>query len=292
MSYMYSEDGLIEESVEEVLLSIGWEVKSAWKKETFGEDGLLGRDNKTEVVLERYLREALVRYNPNLPAIAYDRALEQIVQIDASLTTEQLNKAKYKLLRDGVRVSFQNEKGQNETKTLKVFDFEDYHNNHFLAVRQLEVHSDIYRRRPDIICFVNGLPLVFMELKAIGVALENAYNENVLDYKDAIPHVFHHNAFLLVSNGLSTKVGTITSPFQYYMEWKRIQEDEEGQTSLDTAIKGTCSPAYLMDIFENFLLFNDSGGKITKLMARNHQYLGVNRVLENVKNKEELEGKL
>lgn len=292
MSYEFSEDGLIEQAVEEELLNLGWEVKTAWHNESFGEDGLLGRDNKTEVVLERYLLQAIKKYNPNLPNAVYKKAIDDIVQVDASKTTEQLNKIKYELLRDGVRVTFQNNKGQNETKTLKIFDFEDYHNNHFLAVRQLEISSELYNRRPDVIGFVNGIPLVFMELKAPSVALENTYNENISDYKDHIPNVFHHNAFILLSNGLETKVGTITSPFQYFMEWKRIQEDEEGLVSLDTALKGTCSPQYLMDIFENFLLFDDSGGGVIKLMARNHQFLGVNRVLDNVQNKEDLKGKL
>lgn len=292
MAYEFSEDGLIEQAVEDELKDIGWQVVTAWHHEDFGSESLLGRDNKTEVVLERYLRQALQKYNPHLPAMAYDRAIEKIVQINAGQTKEQLNKAKYKLLRDGVRVSFVNQKGQDEVKVLRVFDFDNYANNHFLAVRQLEVHSETYHRRPDVIGFVNGIPLVFMELKAPSVVLENAYSKNIKDYKDTIPHVFHHNAFILLSNGLETKVGTMTSPYQYFMEWKRIREDEEGETSLDTAIKGTCSPEYLMDIFENFILFNDSGGEILKLMARNHQFLGVNRVLENVKRKEELEGKL
>jgi len=292
MSYEYSEDQLVEQSAQEVLEELGWEVVSAWKNETFGTEGLLGRDNKTEVVLQRYLLEALQSLNPGLPAVAYEQAIDLITQRRADQTLARINKDKYRLLKEGVPVRFTNEEGVLEDKALRVFDFQEYENNHFLAVRQLEVSGEMHNRRPDMIGFVNGIPLVFFEFKAHGQDLRHAYDDNLHDYKDTIAQVFHNNAFIILSNGTDSRVGTITSSYKYFLEWKRIEEDEEGIVSLDTMLRGTCAPHRLMDIFENFLLFDESGEGIAKLMAKNHQYLGVNKVIANVRDIEDLKGKL
>jgi len=292
MSYEYSEDQLIEQATEDVLKELGWQVVTAWQNESFGEEGLLGRDNKTEVILERHLLAALKRYNPDLPDLAYKRAIEKIGQRIAGQTIAQHNKAKYQLLKNGVEVSFTNAQGKTEKKTLRVFDFNDYENNDFIAVRQLEVTGELHNRRPDVVGFVNGIPLVFIELKSHAVDLRSAYDDNFKDYKDTIPHLFHHNAFVILSNGTDAKVGTVTSPYKYFLDWKRITEEAEGVVSLDTMLRGVCSKQHLMDIFENFLLFDESSGNVVKLMAKNHQFIGVNRVLDNVENIEDLEGKL
>ncbi|RZJ37549.1 MAG: type I restriction endonuclease subunit R, partial [Chryseobacterium sp.] len=196
------------------------------------------------------------------------------------------------LLKNGVEVAFTNDEGKTIKKTLKIFDYQNYANNDFLAVRQLEITGELHNRRPDVIGFVNGIPLVFFELKAHANDLRSAYDDNLKDYKDTIQHLFYHNAFVILSNGTDAKVGTITSPYKYFLDWKRITEDEEGIVSLDTMLRGVCSPHNLMDIFENFLLFDESNGNIVKLMAKNHQFIGVNRVLDNVENIEDLEGKL
>ncbi len=292
MSYEYSEDALVEQATEDVLIELGWDVKTAWHNETFGENSLLGRDTKAEVILKRYLLEALNKFNPNLPDSAYKQAIDQIEQKVADKKLGSINKDKYNLLRNGISVSFTNNKSELVKKKLKVFDFNNPTANSFLAVRQLEIVGELYSRRPDVIGFVNGIPLVFFELKAHHVDLRNAYTENLTDYKDTINHVFHTNAFIILSNGTDAKVGTITSPYKYFLDWKRIEENEEGIISLDTMLRGTCSPKHLMDVFENFLLFDNSQGDVVKLMAKNHQYIGVNKVVENVNNIEELEGKL
>ena len=292
MSYEYSEDGLIEQATQDVLEELGWQVVTAWQNESFGKEGLLGRDNKSEVILSRYLLQALEKLNPNLPKTAYEQAIEQISQKIADKTLGRINKEKNDLLKNGVPVSFINDKGELVKKKLKVFNFKEYADNHFLAVRQLEVVGELYNRRPDVVGFVNGIPLVFFELKAHHTDLRNAYTDNLKDYKDTIPHIFHNNAFVILSNGTDAKVGTVTSPYKFFLDWKRIEEDEEGVVSLDTMLRGTCAPHRLMDLFENFLLFDESRGDVVKLMAKNHQYIGVNKVLENVKNIEDLKGKL
>lgn len=292
MSYEYSEDGLVEAATQEVLEELGWKVVTAWHNESFGKDGLLGRENKSEVVLTRHLRGALEKLNPALPDTAYNHAIDQITEKAANKTLGQLNKDKHVLLTKGVSVSYQNDKGQLEKKRLKVFDFDNPTNNDFLAVRQLEIVGDLYNRRPDVVGFVNGIPLVFFELKAHHTDLENAYNDNLSDYKDTIPSILHCNAFIILSNGTDARVGTVTSPYKFFLEWKRIEEDSEGVVNLDTMLRGTCNKARLMDLFENFLLFDGEGGNITKIMAKNHQFIGVNRVINQAKNIEELKGKL
>jgi type I restriction enzyme R subunit len=292
MSYEYSEDGLIEQATQDVLEELGWEVVTAWHSESFGKDGLLGRENKSEVILSRYLLQALEKLNPGLPKTAYDQAIEQVSQKAADKTLGKINKEKFEFLKNGVPVRYTNDKGELVKKKLKIFNFNNYEDNHFLAVRQLEVLGDLYNRRPDVVGFVNGVPLVFFELKAHHTDLRNAYTENLRDYKDTIPHILHNNAFVILSNGTDAKVGTVTSPYKFFLDWKRIEEDEEGIVSLDTMLRGTCAPHRLMDLFENFLVFDESGGDVVKLMAKNHQYIGVNKVLENVKNIDDLQGKL
>ena len=178
MSYEYSEDALIEQATENVLKELGWKVVTAWQNESFGEQGLLGRDNKTEVLLERYVLAALKRLNPNLPELAYSRAIEKLEQREADKTIAQQNKAKYQLLKNGVEVSFVNAEGKSIRKTLKIFDYINYQNNDFLAVRQLEVSAELHNRRPDVIGFVNGIPLIFFELKSHAVDLRSAYDDN------------------------------------------------------------------------------------------------------------------
>ena len=292
MSNEYSEDNLVEAAAQQALKDLGWTVKYAWQKETFGEKGLLGREDKSEVILKRYLLKALVKLNPELPNVAYQHVIDQITEKAADKTLVQINKDKYSLLTKGVDVSFTNEKGELVKKRLLVFDFENPTENDFLAVRQFEVVGELYNRRPDVVGFVNGIPLVFFELKAHHTDLRNAYTDNLTDYKDTIPHVLHSNAFIILSNGNDAKIGTVTSPYKFFNEWKRIEEDEEGIVSLDTMLRGTCDKTRLMDLFENFILFDDSDGDLIKIIAKNHQFIGVNKVLNKAKNIEELKGKL
>lgn len=297
MSYEYSEDGLVEEASQEVLEQLGWDVKTAWHKESFSvkddrSDGLLGRANKSEVILQRYLKKALVELNPGLPDTAYQIAIEQLTLVEADKSLGAINKQKHELLTKGVQVSFLDDEGKLQKKRLKVFDFNQPEKNHFLAVRQFEVVGELYLKRPDIVGFVNGIPLVFFELKAHHTDLRHAYDDNLTDYKDTIPEVLHNNAFIILSNGTDSRVGTITSPYKFFIEWKRIREDEQGEVSLDTMLRGTCEKGRLLDLFENFVLFDGEGDEVVKIMAKNHQFIGVNKVVEQAKNLEDLKGKL
>ena len=170
--------------------------------------------------------------------------------------------------------------GTTLPEKLTVIDWENPENNDFFLVSQLWVHSDLYHRRTDLVGFVNGIPLVFIELKASHRNLKHAYDDNLRDYRDSIPHLFIPNGFLVLSNGAETKVGTITSGWEFFSEWKKINsEGEEGSVSLETVIRGMCSKERLLDLLENFVAFQDRPGGFVKLLARNHQYLGVNNAL-------------
>jgi type I restriction enzyme R subunit len=295
---LYSEDGLIEASAQEILESLGWTVITAWDKETFASDvhhrneGLLGRVKQTEVVLVRYLYQALQELNPNLPQTAYNDAIQTIISKQADKSISAINHEKYLLFKEGVEVNYKNDKGVLVSKKLQIFNFNAPEKNHFLAIRQLVIKGQLYTRRPDIIGYVNGIPLVFFELKTHYKDLRFAYNDNITDYKDTIPDVFYCNGFIILSNGLDAKVGTVTSPYNFFIEWKRITEDSEGVVSLDTMLKGTCDKYRLMDLFENFLLFDGQGDTVTKIIAKNHQFLGVNKVVEKAKNLQDLQHKL
>ena len=153
MSYEYSEDALVETATQQVLEELGWKVAYAWKNETFGANGLLGRENKGEVILCKYLLAALKKYNEGLQEIAYTQTMEQIEQKVADQTLGKINKEKYRLLTDGVDVSFTNANGELEKQTLRVFD--DYTNNDFLAVRQLEITGELENIRLDYLKKLN-----------------------------------------------------------------------------------------------------------------------------------------
>ncbi|MCX6271965.1 MAG: type I restriction endonuclease subunit R [Bacteroidetes bacterium] len=291
MTWEYSEDNLIEQTTMDLFFNqLGWDTAYAYNKETFGEGSTLGRLNKKEVLLKRIFLEKLKQFNPKLPEQAYQNAFEKLTEESITRSLPEINHEKYQLLRDGIPVDFINEKGELvKNKKLIVFDFETAENNNFLAVRQLWIQGKSNReRRPDIIGFVNGIPLLFIELKAAHKKLENAYNDNFTDYKDVIPRLFYYNSFVLLSNGIESRIGSITGKYQHFHEWKRITEEDEGIVALDRIIVGICEKSRFIDLFENFILFDNTLGKVVKLIARNHQFIGVNKAIGNIKLKEQL----
>lgn len=291
MSWEYSEDNLIEQTAIDLFFNqLGWDTAIAYNKETFGEGSSLGRLNKKEVILKKPFLEKLKAFNPGLPEQAYNLAYKKLIEDSVTKSLAEMNFEKYQLLRNGIPVDFINDKGEQvKNKTLKVFDFEEAGNNSFLAVQQLWIEGKSNRqRRPDIIGFVNGIPLLFIELKAAHRKLENAFNDNFTDYKDVIPSLFHYNAFVVLSNGIESRIGSVTGKYQHFHEWKRITEEEEGIVALDRIIVGVCEKNRFMDLFENFILFDNSLGNVVKLIARNHQFIGVNKAISNIQHKEAL----
>lgn len=284
-----SEDRLVQETFAEHLEKVlGWESVYAWNQESFGPAGLLGRGSEREVVLVRDLRAALARLNPGLPETAIGEAVTKLTHHDFSRSLVQHNQAFFKMVRDGVPVSYRDAQGALRHAQARVIDFREAANNRFLAVRELRItglRTPNYNRRADLICFVNGLPLVFIELKAVYKNIRAGFDGNLRDYLDenVIAHAFHHNAFLIVSNGDNARYGSITSAWEHFGEWKRLDERENGSLAAEVLLNGMLSKDKLLDIIENFILFDASkAGAVRKVVARNHQLLGVNQAVAAV----------
>ncbi|MDR5752145.1 MULTISPECIES: type I restriction endonuclease subunit R [unclassified Caballeronia] len=293
----YNEDTLVQQTTADYLeQQLGWRNVYAYNTESFGAEGMLGRHSDKDVVLTRILGEKLIELNPGLPMEAYQDAMRQIVEASVGQTAMATNKEKYSLLRDGVKVEFRNAQGEMDAKTLRMFDFQDATNNDFLAVRELWIRGDLYRRRADIIGFVNGIPLLFIECKNIHKNLRNAYDNNLKDYQDTIPHLFHHNAFLLLANGTEARIGALGGKYEHFYNWKRLEESEPGVVDMETLLKGVCDKRNFLDLFESFILFDETptetGTKTVKIVARNHQFIGVNRAIKGIANRDKNAGKL
>lgn len=290
------EDRLVQKTFADHLEKVlGWENVYAWKDETFGPGGTLGRTDTKEAVLTRDLRAALVRLNPELPDAAIDDALRQLTAYDVSRSTVQHNRDFYRLLRDGVPVEYRDASGHRKSARARAIDFDNAPGaNRFLAVRELVltgVRTPNYNRRADLVCFVNGLPLVFIELKAVYKNVRAGFDGNLRDYMDdnVIAHAFHHNAFLIVSNGDNARYGSITSLWEHFYEWKRLDEKDKGSVAAEVLLNGMLAHDRLLDIVENFILFDESKpGTTRKVVARNHQVLGVNQAVASVARQEAL----
>ena len=280
MSYAYSENILVQESAGHLLQDeLGWEVAFAYNTEVLGANGTFGRKSYSEILLVRYFRQALRRLNPWLSEEQAEEARRTLEEHLSSASLLQINEEKYKLIRDGIPVSVRLADGRTETRKALLIDFHAPENNHFLAIKELKIHGDLYRRRTDIVGFVNGLPLLFVELKNFNVDVQDAYTDNYTDNLSTIPKLFHYNAFLILSNGHEAKVGTLGSKYEFFHEWKRLEEREAGSVALEVMLRGICRKENFLDLLENFILFDHSGGRTAKILARNHQYLGVNEAM-------------
>ena len=292
MSRYFSEDSLIEQPAIALFAELGWETADCYE-ETFGSQGTFGRETSSEVVLLPRLRPVLERLNPDLPPEGYQLAIDELIRDLSLMSPAHANREIYQLLKEGVKVTFRDGEGVETVETVFLIDWDNPTNNDFFLASQFWVSGELHKRRPDLLGFVNGIPLVFIELKATHVHLENAYKKNLSDYKDTIPHLFWYNAIIMLSNGSETRVGSMTAPWEHFNEWKKINnEGEEGVVSLDTAIRGICEPTRLLDIIVNFTLFAEKGGGLQKLVAKNHQYLGVNNAFESIQQIRENQGRL
>ena len=291
-----SEDRLVQATFADHLERVlGWDSVYAWNGETFGSDGTLGRADTREAVLTRDLRAALERLNPGLPPPAIDDAIRDLTVYDISRSTVQHNREFYRLIRGGVPVKYRDAQGSLKSARARVIDFDNAPgSNRFLAVRELKltgIRTPNYNRRADLVCFVNGLPLVFIELKAVYKNIREGFDNNLSDYMDenVIAHAFHHNAFLIVSNGDRARYGSITCELEHFTEWKRLDEADKGSLDAEVMLNGMLAHDRLLDIVENFALFDESKpGATRKVIARNHQVLGVNRAVASVARQEEL----
>ena len=289
----FSEDNLVEQTVIKLIKKV-W-VDSACHINAYmdEDDALLGREHQGEVILKKFLLPALEKINPTLSADTLAQAMEELVRDRSHLSLVNTNQEIHKLLQDGVNVTVQRADGSNDTERVRFFDFETTENNHFLCVSQFWIVGDMYTRRPDVVLFVNGIPLMLLELKASHKSLVDAHHDNIRDYKDTIPKLFWYNMGIIISNGIENKFGSLTAPFEYFNEWKKIKsEEDESKGDLETIIGGVCDRERMLDILENFILFDESTGKKNKIVPRYFQYYGVNRGFERVAHREEYDGRL
>ncbi|AKB75076.1 Type I restriction-modification system, restriction subunit R [Methanosarcina lacustris Z-7289] len=290
----YSEDSLVEKSAILEFEKLGYPHQNCFH-EKFWLDGkgTLGRKTKSEVLLVRKLSEAIKKLNPDICGEAEERAIEELAKDRSRLSPVKANQEVYSLIKNGVKVKVRNEKGEIEDQTVKIIDFDSPKNNEFFLASQFWITGEMHTRRTDLLGFVNGIPLIFIEVKATGRRVKEAYDDNLTDYKDTIPQLFWYNAFIILSNGRESKIGTITSGFEHFGEWKRVRDEKEpGDSLLDTMITGSCEKSRFLDILENFTLFSSSEGHPVKIISKNHQYLGVNNAIESFKKRKENEGKI
>ncbi len=293
MSWDYSENILVQGAAGDLLRDeLGWDVVFAYNEEKLGVNGTLGRTSYKEILLMRYFRAALKDLNPWITDTQITEAEKRMTEHMSTASLIQINEEKYSYIRDGIPVTVKRPDGKTETKKAKVINFNEPCKNHFLAVKELKIHGDLYRRRTDIVGFVNGIPLLFVELKRTDVDVQNAYYDNYTDYLSTIPQLFYYNAFLMLSNGMQAKVGTLESKYEFFHEWKRLAEDDQGSVELETMLRGICKKENFIDLLENFILFDHSGGHTAKILARNHQYLGVNEAVKAYADRKLNDGKL
>lgn len=289
----YSEEEAVQIPAGELLRDkLGWDLVYCYDEEKLGSDGTLGRASYEDVLLERDLMTALIELNEHLSEGECQQAMAALKEVFVGDTLLSINEAKYKMLRDGIPVSRKMPDGSTRTDRARVFDFDYPQNNHFVAAEEFWVKGPMHRRRCDLVGFVNGVPLLFVEFKRHDKDVYTAYKDNYTDYQDTIPQIFYYNAFVMLSNGLESKVGTLGSPYEFFHEWKRLRETDAGNVDLETMLLGICKKENLLDLFENFILFDHHDTPAAKILARNHQYLGVNDAIEAYKERELREGKL
>jgi type I restriction enzyme R subunit len=286
----YTEDNL-ENSILGLFKKQGWDVINGFDEKV----GYFytGRSSMSEVVLEERLKKSLEKLNPELPSNAIDETITKLTQDRHTQKLERANFDVSQLLKERVKITYVNKDGKTVEENVNVIDWENPENNDFYAVQQFWIQGKIYKRRADLVLFVNGLPLVFIELKAIHKRLINAFQNNLRDYKYSVPQIFWYNSFVVLSNGSKAKVGSISSTWEHFFDWKKL--DDAGnteRTQIQNVVKGLCDKKTLLDYIENFTLFHETKEGLIKIVAKNHQYLGVNNAFQKFVNRDKTDKKL
>ncbi|MGR5234316.1 type I restriction endonuclease subunit R [Vibrio rotiferianus] len=289
----YTEDGLVEQPAIALFDSLDWGTETCWD-EAFGNetegDLAFGRETRSDVILTNRLREALLKLNEGISPLILQEAMDEMCRDRSSMSDIAANEAIYLLLKDGY--VYTSTSDDEEDFVVRYIDWEIVDNNDFLLCSQMSISGDIETRRPDLLGFVNGLPLLFIELKTSHKNLFNAYKDNLKDYRNTIPQLFHYNQIIVLSNGIQSRVGSISSQWEHFAEWKKIESEKEPRrVSLEVVIRGVCERTRFLDIIENYILFVKKKQTL-KIVAKYHQYLGVNQALEGLTNVKERSGQL
>lgn len=244
------------------------------------------RESETDVLIKPLLKRKLKELNPHLSDEVLEEAFKDLCNTRFDKSDTHANREIYALLKDGVEVNITTANGRTEPERVKVIDFKNESKNDYLVTSQLWIKGDL-RLRPDLIVFINGLPLLFIELKNSNVPVRNAYDDNLTRYKKQIPLLFRYNALCMLSNGIETKIGAFNAGYEFFFNWLRYENEKQVPdkkrikdygVSLDYAVLGLCEKKRLLDYLENFIFYyNDT----VKIAAKNHQFLGVNNAIEN-----------
>ena len=222
----YTEDALVERPAIALLAELGWETVNAYGEFDHGAS-TLGRETKAEVVLKTRLREALLRLNPEVSVESIHHAIEELARDRSRLSATAANREIYHLLKNGVRIPVSDPDGDGETvEVVRLVDWDLPTNNDFLLCSQFWITGEMHTRRADLVGFVNGLPLLFIELKAAHRRLETAFTGNLRDYKDTVPQLFWPNALIILSNGSQSRVGSVTAGWEHFAEWKKVGSED------------------------------------------------------------------
>ncbi|MBL1141587.1 MAG: type I restriction endonuclease subunit R [Proteobacteria bacterium] len=298
MPNFISEDDIEQAILQRLQHSYGFDVLDCFTQDKDDLKDGSNRSDKRDVIFSDRLKTAALKLNSYIPESAIDEAIEIVMAKRHSMSTIAANKELDELIRDGVPVEYEDENGRTESDRVKLIDFNNTKENEFLAVSQLWIKGERRFRRPDILLYINGIPLVFIELKNSNVKLRSAYDDNLTNYQEDIPQLFHTNAFCILSNAIETKVGSFNSQWEFFFNWLRVENEkekvnrdkiEEEGTSVEFVINGLCNQKNLLDYIENFIIYHKDTQKI---IAQNHQFLGVNNAFDVFGEREKKKGKL
>ena len=255
-----------------------------------------GRENKKQCVLPAVLKESIYRLNPQIDHELLDVEIKKLCSYFGESVLSDTNYNLYNKIRNTIKVSFKKD-GKDDFDFIKLIDFDNPDNNTFTVVNQMWIEGKYYFRRPDVLIFINGMPLVFIELKNSTVKVEQAYNKNLKDYLKDVPNLFAFNQICVLCNGYETRIGAYNASYDFFFEWLREKEGdsidrkelEENPISILYFIRSLLKKEALLDYIENFILFEN---KKTKIIAKNHQFYGVNNLMNNFYKRDELGGKL
>jgi len=288
-------ENIIEQSAIEILQSQGWEYANG--KEISPEGLFCERESFSQVVLLSRLRTAISKINPTIPLDAQEAAVQKVLRI-ASPDLLHNNEEFHRLLVEKVKIPYQ-QNGYERSHEVALIDFENPTNNQFLVVNQYTIIENNQNKRPDVLLFVNGLPLVVIELKnaaSENADIKSAYQQ-IQTYKAIIPSLFTYNTICILSDGLECKAGSVSADLSRYMTWKTadgIKEASRFKPQLETLLKGMLQPATLLDLVRNFIVFEKSKKEdaktgliqiqTVKKLAAYHQFFAVNKAVQSTVN--------
>lgn len=256
-----------------------------------------GRKDKKQVVLPDVMFESLCRINPDIPEQTVRTVVDELCHTPVSGDLMLTNYQNYQKIRNGITVEY-NENGKKTSNILRLLSYNDVLSNTFTVASQMWIKGETHWRRPDLIILINGFPMVFIELKNSNIPVKNAYDINLKNYLKDIPYLFNYNQICVLSNGMETRLGSFAAGYEFFFEWLKMENEKENPdrkairekcTSLEYFIAGLCEPKNLLDYIENFILYDR---RRTKIIAKNHQFFGVNNAYNAFLRREELKGKL